>query len=457
MVLSAFNQFILFGIVAIICIAFLQLKIFRSDFYIKIVALIIIGFLTVTSDIDDNVRLGFNIVSMATLFYFFLKLYGLKTTEYPKLPVWMILFIFLVLFSMVVSTLFSNNLIVGFVETFRQILFFFIIYIIYAFIDSDKTALLYLISIIIAGTVISIAIIYSFISSDKLFYLLATTGLVTDAGYLNNQAAAGGILAVSIPLSLTLILSPNKIFARNKNKFKIVLILEFISLLLTNSRAAISAAIISMIVISFVLKRKTFIKLFFRSLTISLGLVLIFPELMDLFLTFFRSGRVFENIRYFLWDMAFGMYGDHPIFGVGPGQFQDNMYKYLPVLYGSWEESRISLLNEVAGKNNVGIAHNFFISKLSELGVLGIITAITLPTIFFYMVIKLKNKMKINKFENYSIIVGLYGTGIGLFYRSLFEVTGLLSYGWISRDLPFWLLMVVLLKFYHTVDSKVAQ
>ena len=196
--------------------------------------------------------------------------------------------------------------------------------------------------------------------------------------------------------------------------------------------------------------------MFFRTLIIFLGLVLIFPELIDLFLTFFRSGRVLENTRYFLWDMAFGMYGDHPIFGVGPGQFQDNMYKYLPVLYGSWEESQISLLNDVAGKNNVGIAHNFFISKLSELGILGIMTAIILPTIFFYMVIKLKNKMKVNKSENYSIVVGIYGTGIGLFYRSIFEVTGLLSYGWITRDLPFWVLMVVLFKLYLIVGSKTA-
>jgi len=357
---------------------------------------------------------------------------------------------------MSVSTLFSTNLVVGFVETSRQILFFFIIYIIYAFIDSDKTAFLYLNSIIIAGTVISIAIIFSFISSDKLFYLLATTGLVTDAGYFNNQAAAGGILAVSIPLTLTLILSPNKIFIINLNKLKILLILEFISILLTNSRAAISAAIISMIIISFILKRKAFIKLFFRALTIFLGLLLIFPKLIDLFLTFFRSGSVFENTRYYLWDMAFKMYLDNPIFGIGPGLFQDNMYKHLPVMLGSWDETRIRMLDELAGKNNVGIAHNFFISKLSELGVLGILTSVILPVIFFYFAINLIKKMKGTKSKNYSIVVGIYGTGIGLFYRSLFEVTGLLSYGWITRDLPFWVLMVVLLKLYLTVSAKTA-
>ena len=74
-VLCVFNQFILIGIVTILCIALLQLKIFRSDFYSKVIGLIIVGFLTVTSDIGDIVRLGFNVVSIITLFYFFLKHY----------------------------------------------------------------------------------------------------------------------------------------------------------------------------------------------------------------------------------------------------------------------------------------------------------------------------------------------------------------------------------------------
>ena len=458
--LAAFNQFLLIGIVLIgililICIYPWYINLWQSNLHNYLIAMIIIGFLSVTSDLGETIRMAVNLLNILTLFYIFIKQYGLELSKYPKLPGWMMNFILLVIFSMLLSTLFSANLSIGSIETSRQILFFVVIYIMYAFIESEKSVYFYIYSIIIAGGILSIAIVYSFISSDKLIYLLSTTGLVTDAGYFNNQAAAGGILAVAIPLTLTLIVFQDIRFIQNKKKLMTLMVIEFVALLLTNSRAAISACIISTMFITFILNRMIFKKIIFRTILLFFSLFFVFPNLIDAFLTFFRVGRVFENTRYILWEIAFSMYKDHPIFGVGPGLFRDYMYKYLPIMLGSWEERhQIRLLyNESSG---VGLAHNFFISKISDLGILGLLTSILLPTLFFSTCIKLIKRMKNEKSNAYPIIVGICGIGLGLFYRSFFEVTGLLSYGWITRDLPFWLMFSILLFYFKNSRESVS-
>lgn len=450
LLLSVSSQFLILGILIIIFILMSILILDQFKTPNIFIALILIGFLTITSDLGESIRVVVNLGGIFTLFYIFLKKFGMRFSSFPKLPAYIVNFILLVIFSMLISTLFSANFSVGIIETSRQILFFVIVYIIYAFIESEDSIFIYIFSMIIVGIILSISVIYSFISSEKLIYLLATNGLVTDAGYFKNQAAVGGILVVSVSLTYTLIFSNHRKIITHKKLFIAILIMEFISLLLTNSRAAISACIISAAFITFILNRKIFKKILLRTTLFLSGLLFFFPQVIDVFLTFFRSGRVLENTRYILWDMAFEIYKDNPIFGVGPGLFRDSMYKHLNVMLGTWEESQVRLLyNEGSG---VGLAHNFFISRITDMGLLGFLTAILLPILFTYTGIKLIKRMRYLKTDAYPIIVCVCGIGLGLFYRSFFEVTGLLSYGWITRDLPFWLMFLILI--YYFVNTK---
>jgi len=45
----------------------------------------------------------------------------------------------------------------------------------------------------------------------------------------------------------------------------------------------------------------------------------------------------------------------------------------------------------------------------------------------------------------YFIILGIIAVGIGLFKRGLFEAIGLIFYGYITTDLPFWILYSILM------------
>jgi hypothetical protein len=48
----------------------------------------------------------------------------------------------------------------------------------------------------------------------------------------------------------------------------------------------------------------------------------------------------------------------------------------------------------------------------------------------------------------YFIILGTIAVGIGLFIRGLFEAIGLIYYGYITADLPFWILFGILIFIY---------
>ena len=48
----------------------------------------------------------------------------------------------------------------------------------------------------------------------------------------------------------------------------------------------------------------------------------------------------------------------------------------------------------------------------------------------------------------YFIILGIIAVGIALFIRGLFEAIGLIYYGYITADLPFWILFSILIFIY---------
>lgn len=51
-------------------------------------------------------------------------------------------------------------------------------------------------------------------------------------------------------------------------------------------------------------------------------------------------------------------------------------------------------------------------------------------------------------------IVSILSIGLGIFIRSMFEVTGVLTYGFITRDLPFWIVFISLAYIYNETDKS---
>jgi ABC-type thiamin/hydroxymethylpyrimidine transport system permease subunit len=63
-------------------------------------------------------------------------------------------------------------------------------------------------------------------------------------------------------------------------------------------------------------------------------------------------------------------------------------------------------------------------------------------------------KLTKNKNRDYFILTtAITGIGLGLFFRSFIEITGYLTYGYITTDLPFWLVFGILI-FIHQKFKK---
>jgi len=64
------------------------------------------------------------------------------------------------------------------------------------------------------------------------------------------------------------------------------------------------------------------------------------------------------------------------------------------------------------------------------------------------------NVAKTKKEEVYIITLAFIAVGMGTLFRSFFEVSGIMSYGYISRDIPFWLIFISLIYLYKNIKTE---
>ena len=84
------------------------------------------------------------------------------------------------------------------------------------------------------------------------------------------------------------------------------------------------------------------------------------------------------------------------------------------------------------------------------MGILGLITAITLPLIYIKIGIKTILRHKNETQEKYYLIVALFAIGLSIIFRNFFNSIGILYLGGITTDLPFWLIFSSLVYFHRT-------
>ncbi|MHB8339458.1 MAG: O-antigen ligase family protein [Ignavibacteriaceae bacterium] len=412
-----------------------------------LIPLFIIAYLVVTSDISENLRVVVNIGAFIILIYKFIKEYGFDFAIYKRVPKTVRHLIAYIMLSMVASSVFSEQIFISLIEVLRLTAFFFLMYIFYSFLRDSKDVIIYLDSLVKAGIILSLAIIFFFLSSSENMLTLESHGLIHEGGYLKNVAAAGGIFAVTIPFNLAAFYLERFTGGKIKIVLTGALILQTIALLLTNSRAAFLALFISTVFLLLKFNKALFKKIIYSIAGLFILIVLFFPKFIEIISVFLRAGRIIENTRYYLWDIAFGIIKANPVFGCGPGMFKYYIYKYLPVMLGSWDESQINRIYREAG---AGHAHNFLLYRTSEGGLLGLIGAVALIALFFYLSQKVLNRVKHDK-DWLIILTTIIASGLGLVVRSLFESTGLLTNGWITRDLPFWILFIIVIFLYQNL------
>lgn len=403
---------------------------------------VLVLLMALSYEIGLTARLLINIFAFTALISFYFSEYGFSFApfrEIPKPAVYLIVGMFA---SLVLSTLFSDYPRIGIAEIGRFGAFCFLVAAIWAFTNSQSRIEAIYIAIIIAGFLTALQILYSFFTTPGAFYYLQVHGFIHEGGIFSNVAAPGGLLCVSIPLSFGYLrMRKEKSSLTGAAGYSIIFI-QIAGILLTNSRAAIIGMVAGLAVLFLLsdLKKAMLYSTILFLISLPFFILGNFGELIALFL---RSDRILENTRYLLWEISGKVIEQNPIFGIGPGAFKYHMYEFLPVQHGSWDEKQIAWVFENSG---AGQQHNFILYRWTELGILGVLTAIAFLVYFFTSTIQQRAAALRTADTKTSIYTARLGIGAGLIVRSIFEATGLITNGWISRDLPFWLLFIALLR-----------
>lgn len=401
----------------------------------------IASFLVLTSTINVELRLIVQVLNILILSYLFIKTNGLNFNNYPEIPSIVRKFLLLLYISMVISTIFSNHILLGIKEIVRLSIFLLIIYSFFGLLKSHRDVRLFTYALFFSGLVYFFNVFYGFAQNDFNFFSMNLEQIIKPKGDYINLNSIGSFFVIIISLLFGYLI-PIK---NKKMKFYLVLLISiYISgLLITNSRAAILSTIISSLFIVYFYNKKIFYRTIFV-FSISIPFLFISPlnKYIDLYL---RIDRLTSG-RNWIWDTVFNVIKNNPILGVGPAGTKYEMYKNIPFMLGTHAEKFILFhYNEI----EFGHAHNFYLFFFSDMGILGLITSLMLPYVFIWMGFQTMKKFKGFSNEYYWLTVGITAAGIGLFIRGFFEWGNLISYGTLGKDLPFWLIFIILIYLYQ--------
>lgn len=247
----------------------------------------------------------------------------------------------------ILTFLWSKDISLSSVRLWTNIQMLIMIFLLFEFSQTEKRWKYLFQSYVLGAYVSAISTIINFLTNyQDLSYVRYTA-----TGY--NAGALGTILALGIPIAWFLSLDL-------QNKLMVVInrlyvIIAFITIPLTGTRTAFFASIVALI----------YILWSSRSLSI-LGKIMLFIlccTTVSVMLNFIpeslweRIGNTSDQIssgdltgRVYIWKGALTLISEHPFFGIGVGAFQ-------------------SAISQLIGENLV--AHNSFLSILTELGLLG--------------------------------------------------------------------------------------
>jgi len=413
-------------------------------FSITVLLLVFVG------EINPIIRLVIQIVAIILLAFTALRKFGFELNKYSSIPSPILGFIVLLYTALTVSILNSNYSSASIPLVTRLSVFFLFVYLFFILIKDIEDVRLYINAIIFSAIIMAIGTIYDFLSSG--FNLLLIAGeIYRTGGFIGNFNATGGYFAIAIPLLVT------SFYISHKKNIRIMISaiigFLFIALIITGSRSALLACAVSVFLILYILNRKLLLRITVSLVLIFAALLLIEPIAEFLFLALrLESGLTHRD---HLWKISIDLIKDNFIFGIGPGAYAFKMFDYFPAMLNSFQgQNLIGLYQMVGGRNS---AHNFYLIMFTDLGILGLIVSLMLPYVFFRLSKTILHHLKKNANNSYYLVVGITATMTGLLVRGLFDGINILSYGWLSVDLPFWLMFCILVYFYNIIVDKKKQ
>jgi O-antigen ligase len=424
----AFASPYLYVLPALLIFVFLLFRYETGLYYFILIA----ALLLTNSQTDKLLRTIVVIGGYSSLTFLFLKKYGLNTSEYPKIPKHLGRYVAFISAAVFVSSILSENPTLCLGIFFRQTAFFFLCYLLYSLIENEKTIYIYLHAVMLSGFAIAVSILFEFYQSGFTLYY-QNKEFMRFAGLIDTVNTSGFIISISIIIACAFLFLPRYKSVYYKIAYGGIILLNIVGLFFTNSRASIISAVIGTFFIIYKNNRE-----FFKKVILGIAAVVLFllvtTNLYDVISVYFRVTTVF-SVRDYLWQVSENIARDHPIFGVGPEMSRFYVDRYFPVEIGTWEEGEIRTIQSF---QMPGLAHNYFLSFMAELGIPGIISILLL----FYAFYKLSSgcfKMSsvLNK-NTIGIITGIAGLGAGILFRAYFETMGIMTYGWIMNDLSTW-------------------
>lgn len=340
-------------------------------------------------------------------------------------------FMFAVVLLSLVSSVFSEYYSQSIFATFRQAFFFIIIYIIYDWLGSEIQIRKVFYAFVFIGLVMSIPVIIQFAQAG--FSLFSSSGKypVRLSGFFTGQTALAMNLSYVLPVTLSLAIY------RSKSKSRLFLLffvlIMMVALFFTFSRAEWISVAISTTILLYTTKLGK--RIVFTLIFLSVSIILLSETVQDVLRVLFRlEGGLTQ--RGILWKAAWDMFKDHPYLGTGPWTFKEYLFNYARVTPGTWLSSIIIF--------SKGGAHNFYLNSAAQLGVGGILMSFGVIALYFY---KFKEALKVSKRSNLRYLLYPCGAIIaGTFGRSFFQSNGIITSGWLSMDIYFWVIFIITLR-----------
>jgi len=344
------------------------------------------AFLSCISIAGSNVFLG--LASLMTFYRLYIKRDDLYIKSY--LTIFKVIGIFLT--SMLLSVIFSVDMIVGINRLLEAYVYrMFPFFIIICCIKDFKKIL------ILGGFfLLSLAIVDSYAIWQGL------NGNFRANGFFASAMSLGGVLAMMIPV-LVVLVADHIALKKYYKSFVFLLIISVLALLFNGTRGSWGAIVLLVPILSLPLIKnlKKAGVIFLTSITLLTILFAFVPQLKGRIDTLTNTNYQSNTERLLLWKSAIHMLQDNPIFGVGLGRYT---YEY-----------QTNYILPEAKERGLGHAHNNFLQMLGEAGFVGIIGFCSMMGYFLYFGI-----YKWRKNKNIYALMFL-GITLGLLLQGLTE------------------------------------
>ena len=411
---------------------------------------IIVTLFTLVGDFSGPFRIYVQLTDFILLGILFLKRYGFGWTTYPRIPNSLNYFLIAYYFAMITSALMSRFPSAAVPLIIQQSIFFIILYLFYSLIRDEKDVSVYIISILISSIILTASSITVFIQGGlELSNLTTSVGRIS--GLIANVNALTNFYIISFPLVIVSFFIKGKYLDK---KLSLLLIIYFLAgLLVTISRTAVLGVMISTAFLLFMLRKKYFYYLL-TALIILFAFLFLYQPLNEFVTLLLRVEEGMSN-RDYLWTLSLNIISDHPVFGIGAGSYKYEMFNYFPVMLDSWPGQVIINIREMTSGAN--ISHNFFLRSYTDLGILGLLSALLIPVIYIRIGIKTIQYYRKGNKKTYYILLALFISGATMFLRSAVDDIGILTYGWIAADLPFWLIFSCIVYYYKNIGNSMTM